>query len=135
MLLDTPTGPRVPLASVAKIQEDRKPNFIMREGAQRRIVVQCNVAGCDLQSTVEDIQQRLGIELWRPVRKRRARVPTLAAAGNWCGHRHFSHSRNGIRFVPGFVIIILNLPLALVGGVAGVFVNGRSCANVRNGQI
>src|SRR5262249_30216632 len=38
ILLDTPAGPRIPLASVATIQEDRSPNFIMREGVQRRIV-------------------------------------------------------------------------------------------------
>src|SRR5262249_8118719 len=39
MLLDTPAGPRIPLASVATFQDDRSPNFIMREGVQRRIVV------------------------------------------------------------------------------------------------
>src|SRR5262249_751908 len=59
MLLDTPAGPRVPLASVATIQEDRSPNFIMREGVQRRIVVQCNVAGRDLRGTVQEVQQRV----------------------------------------------------------------------------
>src|SRR6266853_2604571 len=59
-LLDTPAGPRVPLSSVATIQEDRSPNFIMREGVQRRIVVQCNVAGRDLSSTVQEIQQPSG---------------------------------------------------------------------------
>ena len=39
-----------------KSREDRGPNFIMREGVQRRIVVQCNVAGRDLRSVVNDIQ-------------------------------------------------------------------------------
>src|SRR5262249_10372815 len=48
ILLDTPSGPRIPLSSVSTIQDDRSPNFIMREGVQRRIVVQCNVAGRDL---------------------------------------------------------------------------------------
>jgi len=64
MLLDTPAGPRIPLASVARIQEDRSPNFIMREGVQRRIVVQCNVAGRDLRGTIQDIQQRIGQAVW-----------------------------------------------------------------------
>src|SRR5262249_5860743 len=59
LLLDTPAGPRIPLASVATIHEDRSPNFIMREGIQRRIVVQCNVAGRDLRGAVQDIQQRI----------------------------------------------------------------------------
>src|SRR5215472_16829953 len=59
MLIDTPSGPRIPLASVATIQEDRSPNFIMREGVQRRIVVQCNVAGRDLRSTVQEINRRI----------------------------------------------------------------------------
>jgi Cu/Ag efflux pump CusA len=66
MLVDTPAGPRIPLGSIANIQEDRSPNFIMREGVQRRIVVQCNVAGRDLRSTVQKIQQRVGRALKLP---------------------------------------------------------------------
>src|SRR5207237_10351366 len=58
--IDTPSGAKIPLSAVAEIREDRGPNFIMREGVQRRIVVQCNVSGRDLSGTVREIQQRIG---------------------------------------------------------------------------
>ena len=134
MLLDTPSGPRIPLASVAKIQEDRSPNFIMREGVQRRIVVQCNVAGRDLRSTVQEIQQRI------------ARAVTLPRGyrieyGGQFESAERAYRRlvllgigviGGIFLILGVafnsyqdaLIIMLNLPLALVGGVAGVFLAG-----------
>ena len=63
--IDTPSRAKVSLSSLAEIREDRGPNFIMREGVQRRIVVQCNVGGRDLRSVVNDIQSRVksGIQL------------------------------------------------------------------------
>ena len=78
-LLDTPSDAQVPLAAVADIREDRGPNFITREGVQRKIVVQCNVAGRDLRGVVNDIQRecrdhsrpaaRLPGRVWRAIRK------------------------------------------------------------------
>src|SRR5712691_11284095 len=134
VLLDTPAGPRVPLASVATIQEDRSPNFIMREGVQRRIVVQCNVAGRDLQSTVQEIQQRVAQAVKLPQGYR------IEYGGQFeSAERAFQRLLLlGIGVVAGIflilgiafgsykdaLIIMLNLPLALVGGVAGVFLAG-----------
>jgi Cu/Ag efflux pump CusA len=134
MLLDTPAGPRIPLASVANIREDRGPNFIMREGVQRRIVVQCNVAGRDLNSTVQEIRERVGHALKQPQGyrieyggqfeslERAYQRLTLMGVGVIVG----------IFLILGAVfgsykdalIIMFNLPLALVGGVAGVYLAG-----------
>jgi CzcA family heavy metal efflux pump len=134
MLLDTPSGARIPLASVSNIQEDRSPNFIMRENVQRRIVVQCNVAGRDLRGTVQEIQQRIAGALKLPQGyrieyggqfeslERAYQRLTLLGLGVIVG----------IFLILGAVfgsykdalIIMLNLPLALVGGVAGVFLAG-----------
>src|SRR5947208_7218643 len=58
-LIDTPSGAKIPLSAVAGAREDSGPNFIMREGVQRRIVVQCNVAGRDLRGVVNDIQKNV----------------------------------------------------------------------------
>src|SRR5207249_7489386 len=58
-LIDTPSGAKIPLSAVADAREDSAPNFIMREGVQRRIVVQCNVAGRDLRAVVNDIARRI----------------------------------------------------------------------------
>jgi len=134
MLLDTPAGPRIPLSSVASIQEDRSPNFIMREGVQRRIVVQANVAGRDLQGTVQEIQQRINRAVNLPQGYR------IEYGGQFeSAERAFQRlTLLGIGVVVGIflilgiafgsykdaLIIMLNLPLALVGGVVGVFLAG-----------
>ena len=135
LLLDTPAGPRIPLASVAAIQEDRSPNFIMREGVQRRIVVQCNVAGRDLRGTVQEIQQRVAqaVKLPQGYRieyggqfesaERAYRRLLLLGVGVIIGIFLIL----GIAFASykDASIIMLNLPLALVGGVAGVYFAGN----------
>jgi CzcA family heavy metal efflux pump len=134
VLLDTPSGARVPLAGVATIQEDRSPNFIMREGVQRRIVVQCNVAGRDLGDTVQEIQQRIG----RTVRPPQGYRIEYGGQFESAERAYQRLTLLGIGVVAGIfltlgiafgsykdaLIIMLNLPLALVGGVAGVFVTG-----------
>jgi CzcA family heavy metal efflux pump len=132
--IQTPDRRLIPLSSVAAIQEDRGPNFVMRENVQRRIVVQSNVSGPDLRSVVNDIQARVGrnvrfpqgyhVEyggqfeseaqasrqlLWLSLGVVVAIFFILSAA--------FGSSRDG-------VLIMLNLPLALIGGVLGVYLSG-----------
>lgn len=133
-LIDTPSGAHVPLGSVSTIQEDRSPNFIMREGVQRRIVVQANVAGRDLRGTVEDIQQRIAKNVKIPEgyriefggqfesETRASQRLMLLALGVIAGILLLL----GVAFgsYRDALIIMLNLPLALVGGVAGVFLAG-----------
>lgn len=57
--LNLPTGGRVQLSDVATIRFDSGPNTINRENVRRRIVIQCNTSGRDLNSVVTDIQKRL----------------------------------------------------------------------------
>lgn len=57
--LNLPSGGRIPLEDVASIRRDSGPNTINRENVRRRIVIQCNTAGRDLNSVVTDIQKRL----------------------------------------------------------------------------
>ena len=132
--IQTPDRRQIPLSSVATIQEDRGPNFVMRENVQRRIVVQSNVSGRDLRSVVNDIQERVTqnvklpqgyhVEyggqfeseaqasrqlLWLSLGVVVAIFFILSAA--------FGSSRDGL-------LIMLNLPLALIGGVVGVYLSG-----------
>ena len=133
-IIDTPSGARVPLSAVADIREDRGPNFISRENVQRKIVVQCNIAGRDLRSVVNDIQRRVGAVVKLPRGYRvdyGGQFESEARASErllWLGMAviagifvilltAFHSGRDAL-------IIMLNLPLALIGGVAGVFVAG-----------
>ena len=57
--INLPTGGRIPLDAVAVIREGSGPNTINRENARRRIVIQCNTVGRDLDGVVREIQKRL----------------------------------------------------------------------------
>ena len=63
VLVDLPTGGSIPLAQVASIETSTGPNQILRENGLRRIVVQCNVAGRDLGSVVEEIRDRVAAQM------------------------------------------------------------------------
>lgn len=57
--LNLPSGGRIQLSQVATIKRDSGPNTINRENVRRRIIIQCNTAGRDLNSVVTDIQKKL----------------------------------------------------------------------------
>ncbi len=132
--LDMPAGARVPLGSLADIVEDRGPNFIGRENAQRRIVVTANVAGRDLGSVVADVRERVAAGVTLPAGYR------VEYGGQFEAEAQAERVLLGLGFgaVAGIflilysaflsardaAIIMLNLPLALIGGVAGVFLGG-----------
>jgi Cu/Ag efflux pump CusA len=133
-LLDTPSGVKVPLSAVATVREDRGPNFIMREGVQRRVVVQCNVSGRDLRSVVNDIQARIAAVVHLPQGYRVEYGGQFESEAQ--ASRQLSVFSAGVVIAILFIlatafgsykdaaIIMLNLPLALVGGVIGVFLSG-----------
>jgi Cu/Ag efflux pump CusA len=132
--IQTPDRRQVPLSSVATIQQDRGPNFVMRENVQRRIVVQSNVSGRDLRSVVNEIQSRVAEQVRLPQGYRidyggqfeseadASRQLLLLSIGVVAAillilSTAFGSSRDGL-------LIMLNLPLALIGGVAGVYLTG-----------
>ena len=129
--IDMPAGARVPLGSLADIVEDRSPNFIGRENVQRRIVVTSNVAGRDLGSVVTDIRQRVAAGVSLPDGYR------VDYGGQFEAEAEASRLLLGLslaaiagiffilvsafRSARDAAIVMINLPLALIGGVAGVF--------------
>jgi len=64
--IDTPSGARVPLGSVAAIRDERGPNFISRENGRRKIVVSANVSGRDLRSVVDGIREAVSSDVVLP---------------------------------------------------------------------
>jgi CzcA family heavy metal efflux pump len=132
--IQTPDRRQIPLSAVAVMQRDRGPNFIMRENVQRRIVVQSNVSGRDLRSVVNDIQARVGKNVKLPEGYRveyGGQFESEAQASRqllWLSlgvvaaiffilSSAFGSSRDGL-------LIMINLPLALIGGVVGVYLAG-----------
>ncbi len=132
--IQTPDRRQIPLSSVATIQRDRGPNFVMRENVQRRIVVQSNVSGRDLRSIVNEIQGRVN---------RNVRMPQgyhVAYGGQFESEAQASQQllwlSLGVIIAIFFILssafssprdallIMVNLPLALIGGVIGVYLSG-----------
>jgi Cu/Ag efflux pump CusA len=133
-MLDTPGGAQVPLSAVSEIRDDRIPNFISRENVQRKIVVQCNVAERDLRSVVNDIQravqaavplpQGYHIEYGGQFESEAQASERLLWLGGIVILGIFLLLFTAFRSFRDALLIMLNLPLALVGGVVGVFVSG-----------
>ncbi len=66
LLIPTPKGNQIPLNEVADISFKTAPSQISRDGAQRRIVIEANVRGRDIESVVHDIQKKLDAKLKLP---------------------------------------------------------------------
>ncbi|MEE9231085.1 MAG: efflux RND transporter permease subunit, partial [Acidobacteriota bacterium] len=132
--IDTPSGARVPLEAIADIREDRGPNFISRENGQRKIVVSANVAGRDLRSVVDGIRDAVAGSVDLPTGysvEYGGQFESEAAASRrllWLGLAVVLGIlvllSAAFRSLGDAVIIMLNLPLALIGGAVGVFMSG-----------
>ncbi|MGQ0553375.1 MAG: CusA/CzcA family heavy metal efflux RND transporter [Planctomycetota bacterium] len=133
-LVDTPSGARIPLGALASVTEDRSPNFVSRENAQRKIVAMCNVAGRDVASVVADIQAGLATDVALPAgyfvefggqfESAAATAQRLAMLGGLIVVGIVGLLFLLFRSVRDTLLIMLNLPLALIGGVAGVWATG-----------
>jgi len=66
LMIPTNTGNQIPLSQVANISYKLGPAQISREASKRRIVIGFNVSGRDVQSVVEDIQQKLSEQIKLP---------------------------------------------------------------------
>jgi CzcA family heavy metal efflux pump len=134
VLVDTPAGYKVPMKALARIYEDRGPNLITREDVQRKIVVMCNVAGRDMGSVVGDVHAAVEAGLDLPpgyhveyggqfetaaaTNRRLAVLGALVVLGiGFLLHLMF-------RSVRDTLLIMANLPFALIGGVFGAHLAG-----------
>jgi CzcA family heavy metal efflux pump len=132
--VNTPAGGQVALASLADVRRDVGPNVISRENVQRKIVVQSNVAGRDVGSVVEDIRTSVAEAV---------RLPQ----GYYIEYGgQFESAEDATRLITWLtllsvalillllymefrsvrqaLLVMVNLPLALVGGVFAVILTG-----------
>lgn len=133
-LIPTPGGAWVPLSALASIQRDRGPNQISRENGQRKIVVMCNVGdGQDLGTVVAAIRDRVGtldfpagyyVEYGGQFEAAEEAAKTLMILGLVVIIGIFLLLYVALSSVRDALLVMLNLPLALIGGVVGVMVSG-----------
>lgn len=133
-LITTAGGAQVPLSALADVNRDRGPNLIGRESVQRKIVVMANVAGRDLQGVVEDIRARVAANVKLPAgyhveyggqfesAAEATRTLTLLSIAVTAGILLLLYV--AFRSMRDALLVMLNLPLALIGGVAGLYVAG-----------
>ncbi len=136
ILVGAPNGSHVPLSQLASVREIVGPRQITRENSQRFITIQCNVVGRDIGSFVRDGQRALETEVDLP--------PGYLVS--WGGQFRLQQEANkrlavvvpitlliiflllysSFRSLKNTLLILLNIPLALVGGIVALWVTGQN---------
>lgn len=136
MLIPTPSGARVPLSELATIESQIGPRQITRENNQRFITVQLNVEGRDIGSFVQEAQEVIQRDVKLPV----------GYFTTWGGQFRLQQEANArlmvvvpITLVLAFLLlfmsfnslgsamlIVINVPMALVGGVVALWISGQN---------
>ncbi|MBI1337897.1 MAG: CusA/CzcA family heavy metal efflux RND transporter [Phycisphaera sp.] len=136
ILIESPTGTRVPLKELATIKRITGPRQVTREDTQRFITIQNNVVGRDIGSFVADAQAAIDQQV---------RLPTGYFTA-WGGSFRLQQQANArLMFVVPITLlviclllyssfnslmntalILLNIPLAMVGGAAGLWLMGEN---------
>jgi Cu(I)/Ag(I) efflux system membrane protein CusA/SilA len=130
-----PDGSKIPLEKVADIFESTGPNLINRENVQRRIVVQANASGRDLDSLIKEMQSKISNNV---------KLPDgyfLEYGGQFESQQKASRLILGLgilsllgiflvlygHFKSSFIAfqIMLNIPMALIGSLVAVFMSDR----------
>ncbi|MBI3803548.1 MAG: efflux RND transporter permease subunit [Nitrospirae bacterium] len=134
ILISSPSGARIPLSELAKLSLTEGPVQITRENSKRRIVVELNVEGRDIGSLVAEAQQNIRTQVklpegyyitWggafenqqRATKRLSIIVPLTIGLIFFLLYMTF----NSFRYAG---LIVVNLPLALIGGILGLFFSG-----------
>ncbi len=135
LLIETPDHSFIPLGQLALIELRDGPAHISREMVKRRISVGFNVVGRDIKSVVDDSQRLLAEQVALPVGYRlkwggafehmeraMARLSLIVPVTIALIFFLLFTSFNSIRDA---VLILLNLPLALIGGIVALWITGQ----------
>ncbi|ERT05900.1 acrB/AcrD/AcrF family protein [Lyngbya aestuarii BL J] len=132
--VDTPTGSKIPLAQVAKIDYGTGPNTINRENVSRLIVVSANVSGRDLGSVVDEIKAEINQNVHPPTgyfiqyggqfESEERASQNLLIFGSLALVVIAVLMYFAVKSVSAMMMIMLNLPLAITGGIFSVAVGG-----------
>ena len=124
-------GRKIPLGNIAEITSTTGPNTINRENVARKIVISANVAGRDLRGVVNDIQKTVNEEITLPegyhieyggqFESEQAASRTLLITSIFSILVIFLLLYAQFKSINQSAVILLNLPLALIGGVFTIF--------------
>ena len=127
LMIDCPDGRKVPLSDVAEVRSTTGPNTINRENVRRKIVISANASGRDLHSVVSDIQERVEAQIKLPegyhveyggqFESEQSASRTLLLASLVSLLVIFLLLYMQFRNALESGVVLLNLPLALIGGV------------------
>ncbi|MDT8409245.1 MAG: efflux RND transporter permease subunit [Wenzhouxiangellaceae bacterium] len=133
-LLTLPSGAFVPFEALADIRRERGPNTITRENVERELIVMANVADRDLVSVVEDIRAAVAANVTMPAgyhieysgqfESAESAATRLLLLGALVIVGIFLLLVAAFGTARDAGLVMLNLPLALIGGVAGVWFSG-----------
>jgi CzcA family heavy metal efflux pump len=133
LLVDTPNNQKIPLSQVAKVTYGEGPSTINRENVSRLIVVSSNVAGRDLGSVIKEVRDRVKqvklpsgyyVEFGGQFQAQEKATQTLITAGLAAFAVIAVILYFAVKSIPATMMIMINLPLALIGGVISVALSG-----------
>jgi CzcA family heavy metal efflux pump len=134
LLIDVPNNQKIPLAQVAKVDYGTGPNTINRENVSRLIVVSANVNGQDLGSVINNIRNQVKQQVQLPsgyyiqyggqFQAQEQATQTLIFAGSLAFIAITILIYFAVKSIPATFMIMINLPLALIGGVISVALSG-----------
>ena len=134
ILIDGNNGVKVPLSQLAAVEFENRPYFINRERVQRRIVVQANVAGRDLGSVIAEAQEKIAkqvklssgyfVEYGGQFESQQQATRVLLSYGAVAILVIFVLLFKAFNSARASILIMANLPLALIGGVVAIFLTG-----------
>ena len=127
-------GVKVPLGQIADVVSSVGPNTINRENVERKVVISANVAGRDLRGVVSDIRDIVNEQIELPedyhveyggqFENEEAASRTLLIASIFAIMVIYLLLYNQFRSLTQSAVILINLPLALVGGVFVLWLTG-----------
>ncbi|MBY0492359.1 MAG: CusA/CzcA family heavy metal efflux RND transporter [Gemmatimonadaceae bacterium] len=134
LTLRAPGGELVPLSAVAEIQSTTGPELIGHEDAQRRSLVLSNVRGRDLGSFVQEVRTRVAADVTLPpgvflewggqYENQQRAMSRLAIVVPAALLLIFGLLYLSFRSIPQAVLVLSNVPFALVGGIAALWLRG-----------
>ena len=135
LIVHAPGGALVPLHKIAKVGIESGPPQIRRDDVQRRVVIQANVEGRDMGSLVSELATRIDAEIMMPPgysvvfggqfeNQQRAQAKLMIVVPVSLG-LIFLLLYFAFHSVGQALLIMLNVPLALIGGVGALFLSGQ----------